>query len=164
MKKLKSQFNIKGLGFYFIILIFAFFIFNFLGCAGTVKNDDMSKGQSGLEPQAVLKFSDVPVPSGFKLLAQDSYTFQSAGVRVGVLKYHGKADIEQVVAFYKDQMPLYNWNLLNAIEYGQRLLNFDREQETCIVDLSAKGNNITIIISLGPKSEIKPRKATKPVK
>ncbi|MDD4894337.1 MAG: hypothetical protein PHW54_03380 [Candidatus Omnitrophica bacterium] len=156
MKGLKLQFP--------VILIFTFFVFNFIGCASTSKNDAMSKEQVGLEPQASLKFNDVPVPAGFKFLPEESYTFQSAGVRVGVLKYHGKADIEQVVTFYKDQMPLYNWNLLNAIEYGQRLLNFDREQESCIIDVAGKGNSITIIISLGPKSEIKPRKATKPVK
>ncbi len=163
--KLKPHFSLKSFGSCFVVLIFMFSVFNFLGCTTTSKNDAMAKEQAGLEPQASMKFSDVPIPAGFKFLPQDSYTFQSAGIRVGVLKYHGKADIEQVVSFYKDQMPLYNWNLLNAIEYGQRLLNFDREQESCIVDISGKGNSINIIISLGPKSEIRPRKsATKPVK
>jgi len=162
MKGVRPQFRMRS--FWFIVLIFAFSIFNSFGCAGLSKNEDLSKEQAVLEPQAALKFNDVPVPAGFKFLPEESYTFQSGGVRVGVLKYHGKSDIEQVVAFYKDQMPLYNWNLVNAIEYGQRLLNFDREQESCIVDLLAKGRNIKIIISLGPKSEIKPKKAAKPVK
>jgi len=135
-----------------------------LGCAGVSQKDILPQDKPLLEPQVMLKFSDIPVPLGFKLLAEDSYTFESVGIRVGILKYYGNANVEQVVNFYKDQMPLYNWNLLNAIEYGERLLNFDREAETCIVRLLPKGNHITISIALGPKSEAKPKKSDKPVK
>ena len=134
------------------------------GCAGVSKKGAPFKEEALLEPQSTLKFNDIPAPAGFKLLAEESYTFESAGVRVGVLKYQGKADVEQVVNFYKDQMPLYNWNLLNVVEYGERLLNFDREQESCIINLSPKGRNITIVVCLGPKSGIRPKKSDKPVK
>ena len=164
MKKSKTQFKIQNFGFWFVILIFAFCILHSLGCAGLSKKDTVPKNEALLEPQAMLKFSDIPTPAGFKLLTQDSYTFESAGIRVGMLKYQGKANVEQVVNFYKDQMPLYNWNLLNAIEYGERLLNFEREQETCIIRLLPKGNNITIAIALGPKGGARPKKADKPVK
>ncbi len=145
-------------------VILVMLVIGLCGCAGVSKKEVSTREESLLEPQATLKFSDIPTPAGFKFLSEESYTFESSGVRVGVLKYKGKADIEQVVVFYKDQMPLYNWNLLNAIEYGPRLLNFEREQETCIVNLSAKGKNIAITISLGPKSVIKPKKAENPVK
>ncbi len=134
------------------------------GCAGLSKKDDLPKNEALLEPQAALKFSDIPTPVGFRLSPQDSYSFESGGIRVAILKYHGKADVEQVVNFYKDQMPLYNWNLLNIIEYGERILNFERETESCIVRILAKGNNITLTIALGPKSEAKPKKSEKPVK
>lgn len=117
-----------------------------------------------LEPQAILKFSDVPVPVGLKSLPQESYSFESSGVRVGVLKYRGKANADQVIIFYKEQMPLYNWNLVNIVEYGQRLINFERENETCIITLEPKGNNIALIISLGPKSQISARRVKSPVK
>jgi len=67
------------------------------GCAGLSKQDkDM--GTAGLlEPQANLRFTDIPVPVGLNLLPQDSYTFESSGVRVGVLKYRGKANPEQII-------------------------------------------------------------------
>ncbi len=38
-----------------------------------------------LEPQANLKVSDAPVPAGFKLIPQESYSFEAAGVRVGIM-------------------------------------------------------------------------------
>lgn len=145
--------------------IFVFGIFNFIGCVSmSKKNRDMSS-PAMLEPQAMLRFVDVPVPVGFKLLANDSFAFESSGVRIGVLKYQGKANPDQVVAFYKEQMPMYNWNLLNIIEYGNRMLNFDRDTETCIVNLLPKSNNAVIFtVSVGPKSQASSKKATKPIK
>ena len=138
----------------------------FLGCADLSKKEDnlSSKNASLLEPSAILKFNDVPVPAGFKLMPQDSYSFETSGVRVGILRYKGKANVDQVINFYKEQMPMYNWNLLNVIEYGDRLMNFDRENETCIIGLLSKGNSITITVSLGPRPEVSSKKPKQPVK
>ena len=147
-----------------IIFLFSF-IFVFFGCASlTGRDDSLSKTPGILEPSATLKFNDVPVPSGFKILPQNSYSFESSGIRVGVLKYQGKANPDQVVNFYKEQMPMYNWDLLNIVEYGERLMNFDRENETCIVSLLAKGNSVTITVSVGPKAQAPAKKSSKPVK
>jgi hypothetical protein len=120
-----------------------------------------------IEPQTVIKFSDIPIPVGLKPLPQASYSFESAGVRVAVLKYLGRANIDQVINFYKEQMPMYNWNLINIVEYGQRLLNFEREDESCIITLQVAGfwnEEVLVIISVGPKSQNLTKKARTPVK
>lgn len=120
-----------------------------------------------IEPQAILKFSDIPIPVGLKPLPQTSYAFESVGVRVAVLKYQGRANIDQVINFYKEQMPMYNWNLVNLIEYDQRLLNFEREDETCIITMQQAGwwkEEVMVTISLGPKSQNLAKKAKLPVK
>jgi len=143
------------------ILILSALILNLFGCAVLDKKSASNKGM--LEPQAVMKFNDVPVPAGFKLIPKESYSFESSGLRVGLLKYEGKAEADQVVNFYKDQMAMYNWRLLNTIEYNERLMNFDREQETCIIGLIPKGKDVVVTISLGPKSQY-PQRATRPVK
>lgn len=103
-----------------------------------------------LEPNGALRFADVPVPSGFKLLPQNSYSFENAGVRVGMLRYQGKATMEQVANFYKSSMAVHKWSLLNSIEYGQQMFNFEKENESCIVTLTPKGSTVLINISLGP--------------
>jgi len=137
--------------------IFAFFIlltmFVLFGCVDFPQRDDMSKTPGILEPSTDVKFSDIPVPSGFKLIPQNSYSFESSGIRVGVLRYIGKASADQVVSFYREQMPMYKWSLLNVVEYGDRLMNFERENETCIVSLATKGSSINLTISLGPKPQ-----------
>lgn len=130
--------------------------FAICGCVSTFGSKQGNTVNSKLlEPQPVIKFSDIPIPVGFKAIPQDSYSFESSGIRVGILKYQGKADIEQVVSFYKEQMPMYNWNLLNIVEYGSRLLNFDRDSETCIISLEPKGRYVFSTISIGPKSSKK---------
>lgn len=147
---------------YVFVFLSIFFIF---GCAGLSKKDGgLSKNSSFLEPSNIFKFSDVPIPIGFKPLPQSSYSFESSGVRVGVLKYQGKANADQVVNFYKEQMPMYNWALLNVIEYGERMINFERENESCIITLEPKGSTVIITVSLGPKSQVLPKKPKQPVK
>ena len=147
------------------VLIFMGFLLagSLIGCS-TFSDNSKSAGSGMLEPQAILKFSDVPVPTGLKAMPTASYSFESSGVRVGVLKYQGKGNADQITNFYKEQMAMYNWNLINIVEYGQRLLNFDRENETCIISLEPKGSNIILTISLGPKSQNTARKAKTPVK
>lgn len=133
------------------------------GCMTIQGKDKAATNPAPLEPQAVLRFSDVPIPAGFRLIPQDSYSFEASNVRVGLLKYQGKGDTEQLVGFFKEHMDMCNWDLLNAVEYGQRMLNFDRESETCIISLLPKGNNIDITVTIGPKAQPLSRR-TKPVK
>lgn len=130
-----------------------------MGCSTT--------SDSRIEPQAILKFADLPIPAGLKSLPQESYSFENSGVRVAVLKYQGRANINQLINFYKEQMPMYNWNLINIIEYGQRLLNFERENETCIITIQVAGfwnEDALITISLGPKSQNLTKKSKSPIK
>jgi len=124
------------------------------GCSGLSKKDKEATGVAMLEPQAIVKFADVPIPAGFKQIPEESYSFENSGVRVAVLRYQGKADVNQVVSFYKEQMMMYHWNLLNVIEYGDSVMNFDRESESCIISLAPKGNSVVMTISLGPKSQV----------
>ncbi len=127
-----------------------------LGCASLSGNSTPS---STLQAQSILKFPDLPVPTGFKMLAKDSYCFESAGMRAGLLRYQGKATLDQLVNFYKEQMPMYNWSLINITEYGDCIMNFEREHESCIIGLSPKGNNSVISMAMGPKSQATPKKA-----
>jgi len=136
--------------------------FTLNGCAMMEPKTDTS---IPLEPNGVLRFADIPVPSGFKLLAQDSYSFENAGLRVGMLRYQGRSSMEQVANFYKSAMATHNWGLLNSIEYGQQMFNFERENESCIITLTPKGSAILINISLGPISTKSAAKKTdKPLK
>ena len=123
------------------------------GCAtsGTVTDDDI-KATKALDVSTALKFVDIPVPSGFKMITAQSFTFENDVLRVGILKYKGRSSGDQVVNFFKNQMPLYNWRFTNMLEYGRRILNFEREDQNCIIVIEPQGMSIFVTITVAPKS------------
>jgi len=126
-----------------------------MGCATMSSKSQDTK----LEPQSqpklssanILRFEDVPIPLNFKLLVNESFIFENSYSRIGILKYSGRATAEQVVEFYKEQMPLHYWNLVNILEYGRRILNYEKPQESCIITIETSVTKTTVIISVAPK-------------
>ena len=144
----------------YLIVILLMLLSGF-GCATT-----QGRGASELEEEeafaaaattlpvtAKLRFSDVPVPAGFKLIQDKSFVFQTQGTRVALLKYVGRAKLEELVVFYKEQMPYYNWELLNVVEYGKSVLNFEREGQSCIVTIESKGRKKIVTLSVAPRAK-----------
>ena len=146
---MKNYRTVKKVGLNLLTIFVLIFII--AGCASLSPQQNPGEPQS-LQPRMDASFSDIPVPLNFNLQNQSSYSFQGAGMRVALLTYKGKADLQSVINFYTEQMPIHNWMLLNIVEHNQRLLNFEKQGETCIINLLASGRNITVTISLGPKS------------
>lgn len=132
------------------VVIVGLFLFN--GCASFPVQKTSTPPQP-LQTAEVLKFEDIPVPRGFKLLANESFAFQTEETRVGLLKYAGSPTADAVVLFYKEQMAQFGWSLLNVVEYGKRILNFDKVDQTCIVTVEPATTKTLITISVAPKSK-----------
>jgi hypothetical protein len=122
------------------------------GCATMSGGGASSSAGQASSMAKILKFDDVPAPGGFRLLDKESFTFQNDQMRVGLLKYAGMPDANKVVAFYKEQMPMYNWDLINVIEYGQRVMNFERADQTCIITIEPQSTRTVIAIAVAPKA------------
>lgn len=134
------------------------------GCVSAPSRRSDPTQVPSLEPAAMLKMQDVPVPAGFVFAPEESYAFQSTNFRAGLLRYKGKGAGDQVIVFFKEQMPMYGWNLVNIVEYERRLLSFEKDQETCIITVEGKDNRSVITVSIAPKSQASPRKTDKPIK
>jgi len=135
----------------FLIILMSVLLFAGCATSGSVSGDDM-KALKTLDVSTSLKFEDVPVPSGFKMIASQSFTFENDVLRVGILKYKGRASGDHVVNFYKDQMPLYNWRFTNMLEYGKKILNFERDDQDCIIIIEPQGMSVFVTITVAPKS------------
>ncbi|NQT75591.1 MAG: hypothetical protein HQ566_03605 [Candidatus Omnitrophica bacterium] len=134
------------------------------GCAATSGSRSYGSKVSVVEPlevSSMLRFNDVPVPAGFTTLDKESFAFQNDVTRVALLKYVGGKSVDEVVAFYKAQMPMYNWSPINIIEYERRIMNYEREGESCIVTVEGKGRKSTVTIAISPKSRPMKVKAEK---
>ena len=138
----------------FLFFNFAFLIF-ISGCAGLMQRTQRQGPY--VEPAStqisdMLKFDDVPIPAGFKSVDNDSFTFQNRDLRLGLLKYTGRVHPDKVVAFFKENMPLYNWSLINVVEYGRRIMNFERAGQSCIVTIEPTSFYTVLIVAVAPRA------------
>ena len=78
--------------------------------------------------------------------------FQNDYSRFAFLKYKGKGNPDRLVLFFKEQMPLYNWELLNLIEYGTKVMSFEKADENCVITIEGGSSRPVIMISLTPKA------------
>ncbi len=141
----------------FLLPVLCFLLSTFLiaGCATTYDTGSYrsrASADKSLNVAPILRFEDVPVPFGFISLETESFAFQNDATRVALLKYTGSKIADQVVWFYKEQMPLYNWSPINIIEYERRILNYEKGQESCIVTVESKGRKSIVTIAISPKS------------
>ncbi len=126
------------------------------GCATMDRQRDAELGvvveEEKLEVSSDLKFEDLPVPYRFKLNRQESFVFQNDFTRMGLFKYVGKANAKKIIEFYREQMPLYNWGLINIVEHNEIILNFEKSRESCIITLKPMMTRTVLTIFLTPKS------------
>ncbi|MDO8603342.1 MAG: hypothetical protein Q7O04_05795 [Candidatus Omnitrophota bacterium] len=132
-----------------------FFIFLIAGCATFPRNEsvgNVEQNKVALSVAPILKFEDLPIPSGFRILDKESFAFQNDKSRVALLKYYGGQNAEQVLAFYKEQMASFNWSLVNIIEYDRKVLNYENSEESCIITIQPQGGKSLVTVALSPKS------------
>ncbi|RJP64432.1 MAG: hypothetical protein C4532_19260 [Candidatus Abyssobacteria bacterium SURF_17] len=91
------------------------------------------------------RIADIPVPAGFEFDRKTSFVFQNNNIDVGRIVYAGKEQIGDVAQFYIDEMPRYNWKLLNVAEHQTVTLDFDKENKACQVLLTPKAPRGTLI-------------------
>jgi hypothetical protein len=127
------------------------------GCArfgaATTADTEQSPGLAGAIPLAPdFRISDIPVPAGFVFDREHSFVFQDSAMEVGKMQYSGKEAIGDVAQFYLDEMPRYNWTLLNVTEHNVIFLDFTKEGKACQVLLTPKARGTLIQATFYPKA------------
>lgn len=84
-----------------------------------------------------VQFADIPVPSAYSILTNQSYSFQGALFRNGILKYQGPVEYAFAINFFRGQLPARGWKL-EKTERGSdsRIMYFSKGQEKLIVIVS----------------------------
>jgi hypothetical protein len=94
--------------------------------------------------------ADVPVPNGFRYKDAGSYIFDR-NYRVARLRYSGTPHMDEVVGFFKEQMPLSRWILVREQGDGPRQLYFQNEIEDMRISVDREGGITSIDIDISPK-------------
>ncbi|MEJ2744647.1 MAG: hypothetical protein P8123_03025 [bacterium] len=135
---------------YLIIAVAIVAMGSFSGC----KKGDQPAGAPSVAFSNDVTFEDIPVPAGFTLVRKNSYSFQNDMTRVGRLVYKGRSDINNVLAFYQQQMPLHGWQEMSYIDYHSSTRYYEKEGQSCILTVEPKGgwHNVRIILSTQPRT------------
>lgn len=110
------------------------------------------EAEKTLNVSANLKFEDVPIPAGFNIMRDQSFVFQNASIRVGMMRYAGRASAEQVMTFFKAQMALYNWELQNVVEHLTSEMYFVKSDESCVVSIEPLATKTIVNVAISPRT------------
>jgi len=59
-----------------------------------------------------------------------------------------------LIDYFKEELPLQGWNLINVVEYGERRLSFQKNDESLIILIYPEKRGARLVITLTPKSEL----------
>lgn len=108
------------------------------GCDQGSRDDWLTVGPESRQGDVSLfrdvQFADIPVPEEYDIVPRDSYSFQGAMFRNGMLVYQGMLDWRQALDFYRTQLPIAGWRQTRTEKgFDHRVLYFDKGQEKLIV-------------------------------
>lgn len=102
-------------------------------------------------PEASYRFTDVPVPSRFKLDRDKSFIYEAGSFKVGMITYTGWSKLDALVDFYKKEMPNFEWEMISIFEHKDVTIVFSKEGYNCTVNISSSNlGGSRIRIQIGP--------------
>ena len=124
---------------------------------GATSQSDTSKQVKGnhkaAKPAIVMapEFDDIPVPTELSRDASRSFVYEAPGVTMGVLTYSGYVKGASLAKFYRNEMPKYEWQFLNAFSEGERyLISFIKSDKSCMISVEEGTLSTRLTIKVGP--------------
>jgi hypothetical protein len=110
-----------------------------------------------LAAQARPPIPDVPMPVDFRYVEDRSYSWAAPGARTIVHVYHGPKDKFAVARFFRKQMPLAGWGLVNESDgWSVKTMDFTKANEICRITLQDGGlfvkTEVRVQVGPGPRA------------
>ncbi len=121
------------------IIAATFYLLALSSCGGSY--DDTIAGVVVPVPKAMAKSSDAPVE--MKLF----------GFGAGQASYHGKMDSNEIVEFYKKELPARGWQPTASLRSGGAVLTYSKEGRTVLIAVSKQNNETRLTLTVGGTSQ-----------
>ena len=105
---------------------------------------------TGRKQETFARFSDIPVISGSKFMHKNSFVFENNNQRIALLKYETPLPPEKAVAFFKKEMPLKGWALIDILESGTNILSFKSNKELCTISIFPRIAGSSVVVKISP--------------
>ena len=125
-----------------LVLLLSMFLLVGAGCAAMKKSQATPEetGDKKSEVKGPLPiyydFVDVLIPAELSLGKKNSFVYSTPSFSAGVLVFEGYVDGESLVNFFTTNMAKDGWTLKSSFRYRQVILNFEKEQRSCLVDVA----------------------------
>ncbi len=83
------------------------------------------------------RYTDLPIPKGYTLRANESFVFMQGGLRSADLKYTGPLSVSDLIRFYQDSMPANGWRFLRMTGVRMKTITFFKGTELCEIIIMA---------------------------
>ena len=112
----------------------------FTGCSVFKSKKAPSTGPTGsrVAPQAknvYLDFGDVLLPRQLKVDRADSFVFSTAGFTAGLLSLKGRVEVNSLLSYFENKMPVDGWTLISAIKSSRSMLLFRKQARWCVISI-----------------------------
>jgi len=139
-------------------------LFSFSAC-GLMHKPEAAKAQqtnTAKQPQSssknaapvivmVPEFDDIPVPTKLSRDADRSFVYEAPGVTMGVITYTGYIKGDSLAKFFRNEMPKYEWQFLNAFSEGDKyLISFIKSDKSCMISVEESTLSTRVTIKVGP--------------
>jgi hypothetical protein len=128
-----------------------------MGCASMKKSENISEETS--EPKSEVKgptpvyydFADILVPAELTLDRGNSFVYSTTSFSAGVLVFAGYVQGESLVNFFTTNMANEGWILKSSFRYRRVILNFEKDQRSCLISIAEFPFNTKVEIWVAPQ-------------
>lgn len=155
--------EMKGFGWIFpdrwmVALVLSGLLILGAGCATTETAQGPSRGsaeKAELEEGPVPvyhDFKDVLIPAELSLVRKRSFVYSTPSFTAGVLAFKGDVDGESLVKFFTENMGKDGWLLRSSFRYRRIILNFEKDERSCLINIAESALNTEIEIWVAPQA------------
>jgi len=124
-----------------------------LGCSK--KSYSPNSGGEGKPPPPpiALQFASIPLPDKVELDRDKTFIYESGSgaVKVGRLSFSLWNRADEVVEFFRNEMPGRGWQSIRIIEHEVTIMLYEMENDVCTIIVEPSLGKTKIEIQIGPK-------------
>ena len=127
---------------YLLVAILSIFLFIGPGCATSKKTEGVSEdtGEQKNEVKGPVPlyydFVDILIPAELSLDRKNSFVYSTPSFTAGVLVFEGYVQGDSLVNFFTTNMAKDGWMLNSSFRYRQVILNFEKGERSCLVNVA----------------------------
>jgi hypothetical protein len=95
-------------------------------------------------------FGDVMLPRELTLDKKDSFVMKTAGMTSGVLVLKGSLDINSLVNFFENKMPVDGWQKMGSFRSARSIMLFEKPNRWCVIGISEGSFSTKVEVWVAP--------------